>query len=94
MNKQEFINFIADRYDMDKRKAEAIIDTFVDATIAATFEGKEVSLIGFGQFHISEVPARTAMNPASGDAVHVPAHKAIRFKVGQKLKDAVNGKGK
>jgi DNA-binding protein HU-beta len=51
-----------------------------------------VSLIGFGNFSISKVAARTGRNPRSGKAIEIPARNQPKFKVGQKLKDAVNPK--
>ena len=35
--------------------------------------------------------ARTGRNPATGEAVQIPAKKLPKFKPGAALKDAVNG---
>ena len=55
-------------------------------------QGKEISLVGFGSFSINKVAARTGRNPSTGKALEIPARMQVKFKVGQKLKDAVNKK--
>ena len=55
-------------------------------------QSKEISLIGFGHFTISKVAARTGRNPRTGAALKIAAYNQPKFKVGQKLKDAVNQK--
>ena len=92
MNKSEFITHIADQHKCTKVEAEKAIDTFTSSVIDAIGQGKEISLVGFGNFSISKVAARTGRNPRSGKAIEIPARNQPKFKVGQKLKDAVNPK--
>jgi nucleoid DNA-binding protein len=47
-------------------------------------------LIGFGSFSVQRVEAREGRNPRTGDALKIAAYNQPKFKVGQKLKDAVN----
>lgn len=92
MNKSEFVSYIAERNKCTKVEAEKIVDVFTDSIIGAISDGNEVSLIGFGHFAINEVAARVGRNPSTGKALDIPAYKQVRFKVGQKLKDAGNAK--
>jgi DNA-binding protein HU-beta len=92
MNKQEFIDHIANQHGCTKKEAEKAIDIFTSSVIDAIGEGKEISLIGFGHFTISKVAARTGRNPRTGAALKIAAYNQPKFKVGQKLKDAVNQK--
>jgi nucleoid DNA-binding protein len=55
-------------------------------------QGKEISLIGFGSFSVQRVEAREGRNPRTGNALKIGAYNQPKFKVGQKLKDAVNKK--
>ena len=50
----------------------------------------KISLIGFGNFSVSKVAARDGRNPQAGATIKIPAYNQVRFKVGQKMKDAVN----
>ena len=90
MNKSEFVKHVANQHSITQDKADKVIDTFTSSVISALGEGKEISLIGFGNFSVSEVAARAGRNPRTGEALEIKAYKQPRFKVGQKLKDAVN----
>ena len=90
MNKSELINHIADEHSITKIEAEKVIDRFTGSIISALSKGKEISLLGFGSFSISKVSARAGRNPRTGETIQIAAYNKPRFKVGQKLKNAVN----
>ena len=90
MNKQEFIDHIASQHKCTKVEAEKAIDIFTSSVIDALGEGKEISLVGFGNFSVSKVTARSGRNPRTGEALKIAAYNQPKFKVGQKLKDACN----
>ena len=92
MNKSEFITDIADQHKCTRIEAAKVIDTFTSSVIAALGQGKEISLLGFGNFTISKVAARNGRNPRKGSALKIAAYNQPKFKVGSKLKDAVNKK--
>jgi len=92
MNKAEFITHIADQYQCTKVEAEKTIDMFTSSVIDAMGQGKEISLVGFGNFIVSKVAARTGRNPRTGEELQIAAYNQPKFKVGQKLKTAVNQK--
>lgn len=90
MNKQEFIDHIASEHSCTKKEAEKAIDMFTSSVIDALGEGKEISLIGFGNFSVNKIAARSGRNPRTGEALKIAAYNQPKFKVGQKLKDACN----
>ena len=90
MNKQQFISYISEKYECTKVEAEKTIDMFVSSVIDAIGQGNEISLVGFGNFSISKVAARSGHNPRTGAALKIAAYNQPKFKVGKKLKDAVN----
>jgi len=90
MNKGEFVKHIANKNSITQDEATKIIDMFTSSVTSALSEGNEVSLIGFGNFTVSDVPARPGRNPRTGEVIQIASYKQPRFKVGQKLKDAVN----
>jgi DNA-binding protein HU-beta len=92
MNKGEFITHIAQQHNCLKTEAEKVIDMFTSSVIEAMGQGNEISLIGFGNFSISKVAARTGRNSRTGESLNIAAYNQPKFKVGQKLKDAVNQK--
>src|SRR5690606_41352602 len=56
--------------------------------------GDKVAITGFGVFEKAERAARTARNPATGEAIQVPASFVPRFRAGADFKDLVNDKKK
>ena len=92
MNKGEFINHIAEQHKCTKVEAEKVIDMFTSSVIDATSKGNEISLIGFGSFSVAELAARAGINPKTKEPLQIAARRQVRFKVGQKLKDACNSK--
>lgn len=90
MHKQGFIDHIANQHGCTKKEAEKTIDIFISSVIDAIGEGKEISLVGFGNFGISKIAARRGHNPRTGLALDIPAYNKPRFKVGKKLKDVCN----
>ena len=92
MTKGEFVNYIAKQNNCTKVEAEKVIDMFTSSVIDAIAAGNEISLVGFGNFSVSKVAARDGRNPRTGAALKIAAYNQPKFKVGQKLKDAVNSK--
>ena len=90
MKKSDFITYISEKHTTTKVEAEKVIDMFTSSIMGALGEGNEVSLIGFGNFSVSKIAARAGRNPQTGAVVQIPAYNQVRFKVGQKMKDAVN----
>ena len=92
MNKGDFIKFISENNNCTQGMAEKVINMFTSSVIDAISKGKEISLIGFGSFSVQKVEAREGRNPRTGNALKIGAYNQPKFKVGQKLKDAVNKK--
>jgi DNA-binding protein HU-beta len=90
MNKGNFVSYIADKHKCTKAEAERVVDMFTSSVIGALGQGDDVSLVGFGNFSVSDVKARPGRNPRTGETIQIKAYKQPKFKVGQKLKDACN----
>ena len=90
MNKSEFVDHIAAQHSCTKKDAEKAIDIFTSSVIDALSQGKEISLVGFGNFTIGKVAARTGRNPKTQEPLQISAYNQPKFKVSQKLKDACN----
>ena len=90
MNKSEFVKHVANQHNITQDEANKVIDIFTSSVMSALGEGNEIQLIGFGNFSVADVAARPGRNPRTGEVLQIAAYKQPRFKVGQKLKDAVN----
>ncbi len=96
MNKVELITALAEKAEVSKKDAAAVLEAFT-ATITEELAKKEkVTLVGFGTFETKERAARIGRNPQTGKEMKIAASVAPAFKAGKALKDAVNApkKGK
>lgn len=93
MNKGEFINHISELHKCTKVEAEKVVDMFTSSVVDAVGKDNDILLIGFGQFAIGKLAARKGHNPKTKESIEIPAYNQVRFRAGQKLKDAVNKDG-
>ena len=90
MNKTELIAAVAERAELSKKDAEKAVKAFTDAVAEELAKGGKVQLVGFGNFEVSERPAREGRNPRTGETMTIAASKTPKFKPGKALKDEIN----
>lgn len=90
VTKAELVSKIAAETGLKKVHAEKALAATTAAIQAALKTGKKVTLIGFGTFSVASRKARAGRNPQTKKQIKIPASKAVRFKAGKAMKDAVN----
>lgn len=90
MNKTQLINVVAKDAGLNKKDAEAAVNSVFSAIGSALADGEKVQLIGFGSFSVKERGERTGRNPATGATITIPASKQPAFAAGKELKAKVN----
>jgi len=90
MKKVELIEAVASKTGLTKADAGRALDAVIEEITSALKGGDKVPLVGFGTFAVSERAARVGRNPQTGAEVQIAARKAVTFKAGSALKDAVN----
>ena len=71
------------------RQTEKVITAVFDTIKQQLADGGEVSIVGFGVFHVSERAERQGRNPQTGETLTIPSTKKPRFRPGKPLKEAV-----
>ena len=90
MKKSELVEAVAEASGLTKADATRALDA-VFATITDQLKkGNKIPVAGFGTFAVSKRAAREGRNPQTGATVKIPARKAVTFKAGTALKEAVN----
>ncbi|MGH9280021.1 MAG: HU family DNA-binding protein [Acidimicrobiales bacterium] len=92
VNKADVIDRVAEAAGVAKQQAEGVLDAFFDTVKSAVKSGDKVGWPNFGAFSGSDRKARTGRNPRTGEAVKIPASKAIKFSPGSSLKEYLNAK--
>ena len=90
MNKTELIAAVAEKAEISKKDAEKAVKAFTDAVAEELAKGGKVQLVGFGNFEVSERPAREGRNPRTGETMTIAASKTPKFIPGKALKDEIN----
>lgn len=90
MKKVELIEAVAAKAGITKADAGRAVDATIATITEALVKGDKVPFVGFGTFAVSERAARTGRNPQTGEVVEIAARRAVTFKAGAALKDAVN----
>jgi DNA-binding protein HU-beta len=91
MNKAEFTEQIASKADISRREAETAVDAALATIEEQLARGEEITLTGFGKFHVADRGARQGRNPQTGETIQIKASRVPRFSAGSKLKQVVNG---
>lgn len=89
MNKTELVAAVAAKDGIEKKCAEKAVKAVFDAITEALAKGEKVQLVGFGTFEVRERAEKSGRNPATGEAITVPACKVPAFKAGTALKNAI-----
>ncbi len=90
MKKVELVEAVAQSAGLTKTDATKAIDATFAAITGALKKGDRVPVVGFGTFAVTKRAAREGRNPRTGETVKIAARKAVTFKAGSALKDAVN----
>ena len=90
LNKNDFINLIAEKCDIAKAEASRAIEYFTKGVEAVVESGDKLTLVGFGSFYIADNKARDGRNPQTGKPIKIAASKTPKFKAGSELKKLSN----
>ena len=89
MTKDELVDAIANEAAISKNDAATALKAMTSAISGALANGQDVALVGFGTFSVTQRAAREGRNPRTGESIQIPASRAVKFKAGKGLKDAV-----
>ena len=92
MTKSELVDQVADRTALTKHDAAKAVDAVLATVEDALRRGSEVTVAGFGKFHVSNRGARQGVNPRTGERIQIAASRVPRFTAGSGLKNAVKGR--
>jgi len=88
VTKTELVRVAAAKSGASQKAVARILDAVLEAVKEAAARGDRVSLPGFGAFVVVTQAARQVRSP-KGETVDVPARKAVRFRAGKALREAV-----
>ena len=89
MTQAELIAAIAELSGAKQTTGKDVLAAMSTITREALTRGDELTLPGIGKVTVKDRPARTGRNPATGEAIEIPAKRAVRLVPAKVLKDAL-----
>jgi DNA-binding protein HU-beta len=90
VNKSDVISDVAGAAGVSRQDVEKVVDAFFETVRVAVGNGERVAWPSFGSFSSTDRQARTGRNPRTGEAVAIPASRAVKFSASTALKSALN----
>jgi len=90
MTKDEIISAVAFDCEQTKAVVKSVMESYFTTIADELAVGCAISLGHIGSFKIKEVPAHAARNPKTGEALHIPDGKRVKFIPSAALKQAVS----
>lgn len=85
MNKSDIVSTIAEITGEPKATISRVIDAFVNVVEEGLKAEDTVKVAGLGNFSVLHTAPRTGRNPATGEAVQIPAKRRVKFKASTAL---------
>lgn len=85
--KSEIVAGVADAAGINKKQAAAAIEALVCMAYKGAKDG--FTIPGLGKLVKQKRKARTGRNPATGEAISIPAKTVLKFRIAKAAKDAV-----
>lgn len=80
---------LAEKHELTKKQTNLIMDDLVAHLVKNLKKGNRIRMAGLGILQVRKRAARMGRNPATGEAIKIPAKKKIAFRPAKELKEAV-----
>jgi DNA-binding protein HU-beta len=89
MTQTAIVRELAETTGVNNRVAKQFIESLADLAIRETKKNGVFVLPGIGRLVRAERKARVGRNPATGEAIKIPAKKVVKFRVAKSVKDSI-----
>ena len=89
MTQAQLVAAIADQNEISKAVAKNFLVSLSEIATKETKKNGEFTIPGVRKLVRRESKARMGRNPATGEAIKIPAKKTVKFRVAKAMKDAI-----
>ena len=89
MTQTQLVRKLAEVGEVTNKQSRAILDTLSEVAISEVKKNGVFVLPGIGRLVRVDRKARMGRNPATGEAIKIPAKKVVKFRVAKAAKDAI-----
>lgn len=90
MTKTQVVAHFAEKFEIPKTQAAAIIEEYASLATTQTKRVGEFTLPGIGKLVKQKRKARIGRNPGTGDEIKIPAKTVTKIRLSKTLKDAIS----
>jgi len=87
MSKSQLSGHIAERAGITKKNAGEILDLLAQTAYSEAKSKGEFTVPGLGKFVAGIRRARMGRNPATGETIHIPEKRVVKFRIAKSAKD-------
>ena len=91
MGKSELFSHFAERFDVKRTQAREFFDALTELAEKELKRSGEFVLPGMVKLVVQKRKARMGRNPATGEAIKIPAKRVVKFRVAKAAKDSILG---
>ena len=89
LTKAQIVSFFAKKFDLSKKIASTVIDEMAGLAIAETKKVGAFTFPGIGKLVLVKRKARVGRNPATGEAINIPAKTVVKMRIAKACKEAI-----
>jgi DNA-binding protein HU-beta len=89
MTKSQIVAHFAEKFELTKKTAHGIIDEVAALAVSETKKTGSFTLPGIGKLVLVKRKARMGRNPATGEAIKIPAKTVVKMRVAKAAKEAI-----
>jgi DNA-binding protein HU-beta len=94
MTQTQLMRALAEHCEVNNKTARMFLDCLAGMAVAEVKKNGVFVLPGIGRLVRVDRKARMGRNPATGEAIKIPAKKVVKFRVAKAAKDAIVPKKK
>jgi DNA-binding protein HU-beta len=94
MTQSQMVKELASALGSSTKEAKNFVTTFAEMAVRETKKSGMFVIPGIGRLVRVDRKARMGRNPATGEAIKIPAKKVVKFRVAKAVKDAIVPKKK
>jgi DNA-binding protein HU-beta len=89
LTQAQMIKKLAEETGLSNKDAKNVVAAYANLAISETKKNGVAILPGIGRLVRVDRKARMGRNPATGEAIKIPAKKVVKFRVAKAVKDAI-----
>ena len=89
MTQSAMVRELAEAVGVNNKQAKQFVVSLAEMAVRETKKNGVFIIPGVGRLVRVERKARTGRNPATGEAIKIPAKKVVKFRVAKAVKDAI-----